>query len=77
MNHLVDILVHGLHHVSVSVTDDNGEMTLKEGMTRELYVDRAEFARVWWNVFRTFLTPIVFFEVSVTFVMMTSTDCLP
>ncbi|KAL1659369.1 rho GTPase activating protein 22 [Schizophyllum commune] len=62
LNHLVDILVHGLHHVSVSVTDDNGEMTLKEGMTRELYVDRAEFARVWWNVFRTFLTPIVFFE---------------
>ncbi len=64
---LVDILVHGLRNVSVSVADDNGEMTLREGMTRELVVDRTEFARVWWNVFRSFLTPLVFFEVSWTF----------
>lgn len=62
LNALVNILVHGLRNVSVSVADDNGEMTLREGMTRELVVDRMEFARVWWNVFRSFLTPLVFFE---------------
>ena len=64
LNNLVNILVHGLEHVSVSVADDNGEMTLREGRTRELALDKVEFARVWWNVFRSFLTPYVFFEVS-------------
>lgn len=64
LNNLVGILVHGLQNVSVSVADDNGEMSLREGMTRELVVDRAEFARVWWNVFRSFVSPLVFFEVS-------------
>ncbi|KAF5374674.1 hypothetical protein D9615_008986 [Tricholomella constricta] len=59
---LVNILVHGLLNVSVSVADDNGEMSLREGMTRELIVDRVEFARVWWNVFRSFVSPLVFFE---------------
>ncbi|KAF8161574.1 hypothetical protein B0H34DRAFT_701542 [Crassisporium funariophilum] len=62
LNNLVNILVHGLENVSVSVADDNGEMSLREGMTRELVVDRAEFSRVWWNVFRSFVTPFVFFE---------------
>jgi hypothetical protein len=62
---LVNILVHGLQNVSVSVADDNGEMALKEGKMRELVVDSVEFARVWWNVFRSFVTPLVFFEVSV------------
>lgn len=66
LNNLVNVLVHGLDNISVSVADDNGEMSLREGMTRELVVDRAEFARVWWNVFRSFVTPYVFFEVSVT-----------
>lgn len=47
----------------MSVADDNGEMTLKEGMTRELVVDRVEFAKIWWNVFRSFVTPRAFFEV--------------
>jgi len=64
LNNLVNILVHGLENISVSVADDNGEMTLREGMTRELALDKVEFARVWWNVFRSFLTPLVFFEVS-------------
>lgn len=64
LNNLVNILVHGLEHVSVSVADDNGEMTLREGRTRELALDKVEFARVWWNVFRSFLTPYVFFEVN-------------
>ncbi|KIY53697.1 hypothetical protein FISHEDRAFT_68631 [Fistulina hepatica ATCC 64428] len=62
LDRLVELLICGLKHVSVSVADDNGEMSLKEGMTRELLVDRNEFAKVWWNVFRTFVTPIVFFE---------------
>lgn len=63
LNTLVDILVHGLQNVSVSVADDNGEMSLRESMTRELIVDRVEFAKVWWNVFRSFVSPLVFFEV--------------
>jgi hypothetical protein len=63
LNNLVNTLVHGLENISVSVADDNGEMSLREGMTRELVVDRAEFAQVWWNVFRSFVTPFVFFEV--------------
>ena len=63
LTNLVNILVHGLENISVSVADDNGEMTLREGKTRELALDKVEFARVWWNVFRSFLTPLVFFEV--------------
>ena len=63
LNMLINTLVHGLHNVSVSVADDNGEMSLRERTTRELLVDRVEFARVWWNVFRSFVTPLVLFEV--------------
>ncbi|KAF7320799.1 Rho GTPase activating protein 22 [Mycena chlorophos] len=62
LNWLVDILVHGLRNVSVSVADDNGEMSLREGKTRELVVDQAEFSKIWWNVFRSLVTPLVFFE---------------
>ncbi|KAG5351583.1 hypothetical protein C0989_005739 [Termitomyces sp. Mn162] len=62
LNTLVGILVHGLQNVSVSVADDNGEMSLREGMTRELVVDRVEYAKVWWNVFRSFVNPLGFFE---------------
>jgi len=61
---LVDILVHGLQGVSVSVADDNGEMSLREGKTRDLSVNHNDFARVWWSVFRSFVTPLAFFEVS-------------
>ena len=60
---LVKILVQGLTGVSVSVADDNGEMSLREGISRELVLDRSEFARMWWNVFRSFVTPLAFFEV--------------
>jgi GTPase-activating protein BEM2 len=63
LNNLVDVLVHGLEGISVSVADDNGEMSLREGMKREVVIDRIEFARVWWNVFRSFVSPFVFFEV--------------
>ncbi|KDQ28454.1 hypothetical protein PLEOSDRAFT_1077284 [Pleurotus ostreatus PC15] len=62
LNALVQILVHGLKNVSVSVADDNGEMALKEGKTRELFMDYGEFSTVWWRVFRSFVTPLVFFE---------------
>ncbi|KAJ4468415.1 hypothetical protein C8J55DRAFT_437773 [Lentinula edodes] len=62
LDRLVDVLVHGLHNVSVSVADDNGEMSLRVGMTRELLLDHKEFTRVWWNVFRSFVTPLIFFE---------------
>ncbi|KAJ7122281.1 hypothetical protein C8R44DRAFT_164401 [Mycena epipterygia] len=62
LNRLVDILVHGLQNVSVSVADDNGEMSLREGKTRELVVDQAELSKLWWNVYRSLVTPLVFFE---------------
>lgn len=62
LDRLVNVLVHGLQGVSVAVADDNGETSLRDGKTRDLVVDRAEFARVWWHVFRSFVTPIVFFE---------------
>ncbi|KAJ3539493.1 hypothetical protein NM688_g6351 [Phlebia brevispora] len=62
LDRLVDILVEGLHGVSVSVADDNGEMPLNDKKTRELRVDMAEFSRVWWSTFRSFVTPFVFFE---------------
>ena len=64
VDRLVDTLVHGLQGVSVSVADDNGEMALREGKTRILTVNHTDFARVWWCVFRSFITPLNFFEVS-------------
>ncbi|KAJ7259136.1 hypothetical protein B0H12DRAFT_1014571 [Mycena haematopus] len=62
LTHLVDILVHGLPNVSVSVADDQGEMSLREGKTRELFLDQMEFSKVWWNTYRSLVTPLVFFE---------------
>ncbi|KAJ6543940.1 hypothetical protein B0H19DRAFT_999504 [Mycena capillaripes] len=62
LNRLVDLLVHGLQGVSVSVADDNGEMSLREGKTRELVVDQVEFSKLWWNTYRSLVTPLVFFE---------------
>jgi hypothetical protein len=70
LNNLVDVLVHGLEGISVSVADDNGEMSLREGMKREVVIDRIEFARVWWNVFRSFVSPFVFFEVRSLFLFL-------
>ncbi|KAF9262581.1 hypothetical protein L218DRAFT_980441 [Marasmius fiardii PR-910] len=61
LDRLVDILINGLNNVSVSVADDNGEMSLREG-SRELMLDHKEFSRIWWNVFRSFVTPLIFFE---------------
>ncbi|KAL5486267.1 BEM2 [Sanghuangporus weigelae] len=59
---LVHFLIHGLEGVTVSVADDNGEMALRDKKTRAVRVDRAEFARVWWPSFRSFVTPYVFFQ---------------
>lgn len=67
LERLVTILVEGLHGVSVSVADDNGEMPLNDKKTRELKVDMDDFCKVWWNTFRSFITPHVFFEVSSQF----------
>lgn len=63
LDRLVDVLVHGLQGVSVSVADDNGEMPLTDRKTREVRVDMDDFSQVWWNVFRCFVTPQVLFEV--------------
>ncbi|KAF8804885.1 hypothetical protein BYT27DRAFT_7258786 [Phlegmacium glaucopus] len=63
LNNLVNVLVHGLENISVSVANDNGEMSLREGMKCEIVIDRAEFARVWWNVFQSFVSPLMFFEI--------------
>lgn len=62
LDRLVNVLIHGLQGVSVAVADDNGETSLRDGNTRDLVIDRADFSRVWWTVFRSFVTPIVFFE---------------
>jgi hypothetical protein len=63
LERLVDILAHGLPGISVSISDDNGEMPLKDGRTRDAKLDRVDFSSIWWNVFRSFVTPLVFFEV--------------
>jgi hypothetical protein len=63
LDRLVDILAHGLQGVSVAFSDDNGEMPLREGKHRDLRVDGADFSAVWWTTFRSFVTPLVLFEV--------------
>lgn len=63
LDRLVDVLVHGLQGVSVSVADDNGEMPLTDRKTREVRVDMDDFSQIWWNNFRSFIKPQVLFEV--------------
>ncbi|KAG8871240.1 rho GTPase-activating protein [Tulasnella sp. 331] len=62
LDRLVDVLVCGLEGVGVVHADDNGEGPLREGKTRAFKVDRVEFSRVWWCGFRSFVTPVVLFE---------------
>ncbi|KAH9927766.1 uncharacterized protein B0H18DRAFT_1118293 [Fomitopsis serialis] len=62
LDRLVDVLVHGLQGVSVSVSDDNGEMPLTAAKTREVKLDMDDFSDVWWNVYRSFMTPQILFE---------------
>lgn len=64
LERLVDVLVHGLQGVSVSVADDNGEIPLTDRKTREVRVDMDDFSQVWWSVFRSFVSTQVLFEVS-------------
>jgi len=63
LERLVDVLLHGLQGVSVAFSDDNGEMPLRDGKHRDLKVDHPDFSTVWWNSFRSFVTPLVLFEV--------------
>ena len=63
LERLVDVLLHGLQGVSVAFADDNGEMPLRDGKQRDLKVDHLDFSMVWWNSFRSFVTPLVLFEV--------------
>ncbi|TFK85784.1 hypothetical protein K466DRAFT_664258 [Polyporus arcularius HHB13444] len=62
LDRLVDVLVHGLQGVSVSVADDNGEIPLTDRKTREVRVDMEDFSHVWWNVYRSFVKPEVLFQ---------------
>lgn len=64
---LVDVLVSGLEEVGMqtSPADDNGETSLREGRTRGIRVDHAEYCKIFWGVFRSFVTPMVLFEVGV------------
>ncbi|CCM03013.1 uncharacterized protein FIBRA_05130 [Fibroporia radiculosa] len=62
LDRLVDVLVHGLQGVSVAVSDDNGEMPLTDTKTREVKVDMDDFSNVWWNGYRSFMTPQILFE---------------
>jgi hypothetical protein len=63
LERLVDVLLHGLQGVSVAFSDDNGEMPLRDGKHRDLKVDHSDFSTVWWGSFRSFVTPLVLFEV--------------
>lgn len=63
LERLVDVLLHGLQGVSIAFSDDNGEMPLRDGKHRDLKVDHTDFSTVWWNSFRSFVTPLVLFEV--------------
>ncbi|KAF8723198.1 GTPase-activator protein for Rho-like GTPases, partial [Rhizoctonia solani] len=61
---LVDVLISGLEEVGMqtSPADDNGETSLREGRTRGVRVDHAEYCRIFWGMFRSFVTPMVLFE---------------
>ena len=63
LERLVDVLLHGLQGISIAFSDDNGEMPLRDGKHRDLKVDHSDFSTVWWNSFRSFVTPLVLFEV--------------
>lgn len=66
LERLVDVLVSGLEEVGMqtSPADDNGETSLREGRTRGIRVDHAEYCKIFWGAFRSFVTPMVLFEVS-------------
>lgn len=47
----------------MSVSDDNGEVSLTAAKTREVKLDMDDFSDVWWNTYRSFMTPQILFEV--------------
>jgi hypothetical protein len=63
---LVDVLIRGIEGVSVSFADDHGEMPLN-ARSRPVKLDKTHFEETWWNTFRSFVTPLVFFEVNFPF----------
>ncbi|KAG9127010.1 rho GTPase-activating protein [Ceratobasidium sp. 392] len=64
LERLVDVLISGLEEVGMqtSPADDNGETSLREGRTRGVRVDHVEYCKIFWGVFRSFVTPMVLFE---------------
>ncbi len=64
LDRLVDVLISGLEVFGATHADDHGEMPLREGKGKIFEVDRAEYAALWWNGFRSFVTPFIFFEVT-------------
>ena len=60
---LVDVLLRGLQGITFAFSDDNGEMPLRDCKHRDLKVDHSDFSSVWWNSFRSFVSPLVLFEV--------------
>jgi hypothetical protein len=65
LDSLIDILVSGVEDMTISFADDHGEAPLNmQFRSRLVRVDRPDFEATWWSVFRSFVTPVVFFEVS-------------
>jgi hypothetical protein len=74
LDRMVRLLIFGLERVVVSSSDDSGETSLRERSSRQLQLDAEEFAETWWFGFRTFVTPLVFFEV-IVLLMLSASDC--
>lgn len=60
LERLFDVLIDGVT-VMLSPTDDAG---LSGWTQKNLVLDREDFDKTWWNTFRSFISPLVFFEVS-------------
>jgi hypothetical protein len=64
LDRLIKLLVFGMEgRVTVAPSDDFGETPLRERTSRELRLDMDDFSATWWYSFRSFVTPLVFFEV--------------
>lgn len=61
---LVDVLIRGLDYVMAATSDDNGEMALIDRKAKGLRIDQDEFSKIWWNTYRSFLSPVTFVAVS-------------
>ena len=52
---LVDVLIRGIEGVSISFADDHGEVPLS-ARSRPVKLDREDYEKLWWNIFRSFTT---------------------